>query len=429
MPVGSIAPGADDNGSGSVAVLHGASILRDYLFEKTIRYLLFTGEEQGLIGSHYYVQDCVAAGDNILGVLNFDMIGYDSDSDGAMEIYCGTIAASEVVGDLFIDTINVFDISLECTKYTTAPSWSDQYRFWEAGYPAIVGIESFQDFNPNYHTTNDMLSNCNFPYLTEFVKAAVGTIARLAGPANVSSGSKLGDYNGDGTADPAIFRPDSGLWAIRGITRAYFGSYGDNPISGDYSGDATSDLGIFRSDSGLWAIRGITRLYFGSSSDQPVPGDYNGDGFCDAAIFRENSGLWAIKGMSRLYFGKDGDDPIPDDYNGDGTKEAAIFRPVGGLWAIRDISQFYFGVFGDQPSPGNYGISDIAIFRPSSGLWAFRELTRLYFGASSDQSVPADYNGNGINEIGVFLHSTGLWAVRGITRMYFGSTGDIPVMK
>jgi len=429
MPVGSIAPGADDNGSGSVAVLHGASILRDYLFEKTIRYLLFTGEEQGLIGSHYYVQDCVAAGDNILGVLNLDMIGYDSNSDGAMEIYCGTTAASSVVGDIFIDTINRFGLLLECTKYTTAPSWSDQYRFWEAGYPAIVGIESFQDFNPDYHTTNDISSNCNLPYLTNFVKAAVGTLACLAVPTTYPSRIEFGDYNGDGTADPAIFRPDVGLWAIRGITRVYFGGNEDIPISGDYSGDGTADLGIYRSDSGLWAIRGITRLYFGSSSGQPIPGDYNGDGLCDIAIFRKNSGLWAIRGMSRLYFGMDGDDPVPGDYDGDGTQEAALFRPVGGLWSIRDISHIYYGTYGDQPVPGNCGTSNIAVFRPSSGLWAFRGLTRLFFGTSSDQPVPADYNGNGINEIGVFRDSVGLWAVKDVTRMYFGSTGDIPVTR
>ena len=432
MPAGSLAPGADDNGSGSVAVLLAASILSDFSFEKTIRYVLFTGEEQGLIGSNYYVQDCVSNGDNILGALNFDMIAYDGDSDGAMEVYCGTMPASEAIGDLLIDTISGFGLSLDWTKYTTAPAWSDQYRFWEAGYPAIAGIESLQDFNPNYHTTNDTRANCNLPYLTEFVKAAAGTIARLAVPVTVPPIIESGDYDGDGTADIAVFRPSSGLWVVRAVTRAYFGSSSDDTVPGDYDGDGTTEIGIFRSSSGLWAVRGVTRLYFGSSSDRPAPGDYNGDGCCDAAIFRESVGLWAIRGISRLYHGTYGDEPVPGDYNGDGTQEAAFFRPAGGLWAIRGISRLYFGGTSDLPVPGDYGgagTSDPAVFRPSSGLWVIRSSTQVYFGASSDQPVPADYNGDGSDGIGIFRSSSGLWAVSGVTRAYFGSSGDIPVTR
>ncbi|MDP8235759.1 MAG: M28 family peptidase [Candidatus Erginobacter occultus] len=113
LPTGPVAPGADDNASGSTAVLAAAGILSDYSFEYTVRYLLFTGEEQGLIGSYYYVQDVLAAGDFIAGALNFDMIAYDGDSDGAMEIYSGTTGASNLLGDLFLDTIEVYGLALD----------------------------------------------------------------------------------------------------------------------------------------------------------------------------------------------------------------------------------------------------------------------------------------------------------------------------
>lgn len=79
------------------------------------------------------------------------------------------------------------------------------------------------------------------------------------------------DFNGDGTNDIGIFRPGSGLWAIRGVTRVYFGSGGDEAMPGDYNSDGIVDIGLFRPSTGLWAIRDITRVYFGGLNDQPLP--------------------------------------------------------------------------------------------------------------------------------------------------------------
>jgi len=63
--------------------------------------------------------------------------------------------------------------------------------------------------------------------------------------------------------------------------------------------DDRTDIGIFRVSTGLWAIRGDTRNYFGGTSNQPVPADYNGDSSDDIGIFRDTSGLWAIRGLIR----------------------------------------------------------------------------------------------------------------------------------
>jgi len=75
----------------------------------------------------------------------------------------------------------------------------------------------------------------------------------------------------------------------------------------DFDGDGTDDIGIFRPSSGLWSIRGISRIYFGSSNDSPIPGDYNGNGTTEAAIFRSTNGLWAVKGLTRIYYGTEND--------------------------------------------------------------------------------------------------------------------------
>ena len=125
--------------------------------------------------------------------------------------------------------------------------------------------------------------------------------------------SLAADFNGDGTGDLAIFRDSSGLWAVRGVSRFYFGTTGDLPKPSDWEGNGTDLPAIFRGSSGLWAIRGLSRVYFGSSGDKAKPGDYNGDGTEDIGIFRESSGLWAARGISRIYFGSSGDRAIAPD--------------------------------------------------------------------------------------------------------------------
>jgi len=246
-----------------------------------------------------------------------------------------------------------------------------------------------------------------------------------------------GDYTGDGESDLAIFRPASGLWAVRGLGRVYFGGPGDIPISGDYDGDGYADVSIFRPASGLWAIKEVTRVYFGGPDQMPVPGDYDGDGSCDLAIFNDTSGLWAIRGVTRSYFGAGDDLPVPADYTGDGFAEPGIFRPSNGLWAIRGITRAYFGASGDTPVPGDYvwyggqgqWAADIAIFRASNGLWAVRGGDRNYFGGRGDIPVAGNFTGSAFDKTGVFRRETGLWAIREVTRAYFGCGSDIPVTR
>ena len=177
------APGADDNASGVVGVMIAADILSQYDFDSTIRFIAFTGEEQGLRGSHYYALDAYHDSDNILGVLNLDMIAYDSDAQPIIELHAGTGAGSIAIANLFADVVSTYSIDL-VPQIITAGSTdrSDHASFWDYGYNAILGIEDFDDFTPYYHTTNDQLSTLNIPYFTEFVKASVGTVASMSSP-------------------------------------------------------------------------------------------------------------------------------------------------------------------------------------------------------------------------------------------------------
>jgi Zn-dependent M28 family amino/carboxypeptidase len=230
MPAAAVAPGADDNASGSTAVLLAASILKDYQFENTIRYVLFTGEEQGLRGSYYYVQDCVAAGDAIIGALNFDMIAWDSNADTLIEVHCGTTAESGTLGDLLISTISDYSLGLVAQKITSGSvTASDHARFWNAGYPAVLGIEDTwvsptSDFNPYYHSVDDTRDHCVLSYTTNYVKAAVGTTARLAVPLAATPTPTPTPPWGMVNFQPASSAPAAGYWPDDGSP---FGTHGD----------------------------------------------------------------------------------------------------------------------------------------------------------------------------------------------------------
>lgn len=317
-----------------------------------------------------------------------------------------------------------FENSLNTSLYSRDLShcfWSFTPSGDEIVYRGDTDIDE-DDVDDIYIATNDTTTTTGYLYVFFGIEL----------PSNPVLSS--GDYDGDGTSDIAVFRGETGLWAVRDMTRAYFGGSSDIPVPGDYNGDGTSDIGIYRGETGLWAIRGVTRSYFGSASDTVIPGDYNGDGHCDAGIFRESSGLWAIRGITRAYFGTTSDAPVPGDYNGDGTLDFGVYRGSSCLWALRGMSRVYFGSELDVPIPGDYngnGSERIAIFRPYSGLWAIREVTRIYFGKNSDQPVPADYSGNNSDDIGIFRgkSSSGLWAIREITRAYYGSTDYLPVTR
>jgi hypothetical protein len=186
MPGGTApaAPGADDNGSGSVTVLRAAQILAGLPFQKTIRFICFTGEEQGLTGSFAYAASAAGRGDTIDAVVNLDMIAYESNGLDVIELHAGTtVAASGAIADAFMGVNTTYGLGFTPEKITTgSTNASDHASFWQRGYPAILAIEDMQDFTPWYHKVEDRVATLDQDFFTRFAKAAIGTVATLAGP-------------------------------------------------------------------------------------------------------------------------------------------------------------------------------------------------------------------------------------------------------
>jgi hypothetical protein len=188
MPAAGRAPGADDNASGCVAVMMAADILSQRAFERTIRFVFFTGEEQGLFGSVAYARQAAAAGENIVAVLNLDMIGWDEREGPTLRLHTRPAGNPGYPGDAaiaeaFIDVVDTYALRAELIPILTAEgvTASDHSPFWNEGYAALLAIEdNGSDFNPYYHTANDRRQFLNLPYFTNFVKAVVGTAANLA---------------------------------------------------------------------------------------------------------------------------------------------------------------------------------------------------------------------------------------------------------
>jgi len=185
MPSGPIAPGADDNASGTAAVLEAARIISQYISEYTIIYALWDEEEQGLVGSYYYANQAATAGDSILGVINLDMIAWDSDNDDIAEIHAESIGSSYDLKDKMVEVNSAYNIDLNLQIDDHGTTASDHAAFWSNGYGAILLIEDFQDFNAYYHTTNDLVAHFNQPYYLKLSMAAFGTLATLANVTNI----------------------------------------------------------------------------------------------------------------------------------------------------------------------------------------------------------------------------------------------------
>ncbi|MCD4652315.1 M28 family peptidase [bacterium] len=175
-----LAPGADDNGTGTTATLNAARVMAGVHFERTIRFIAFSGEEQGLRGSQAYAQKMAATGEVIIGVVNLDMIGYVDEVPEELEVI-GNEDSSDLV-DLFVFCAEEYTDLPTNRVIDGSISASDHSPFWNQGYKAMLGIEDHPLNYPYYHSIEDTVDKIDPEFLTLCTRAATATTAQLATP-------------------------------------------------------------------------------------------------------------------------------------------------------------------------------------------------------------------------------------------------------
>jgi hypothetical protein len=168
-------PGADDDSSGTAALLEAARVLAGNPMPATIVFASFTGEEAGLLGSREYVRRAVESKTRIVGALNNDMIGWSNDQrlDNTIRYSNPGIRDIQHGAAMLFTKLITYDALY--FKSTDAAAYYDAYG------DIVGGIGSHPVLsNPHYHQSHDLLEFINHQLIAETSKTTVGTLMLLA---------------------------------------------------------------------------------------------------------------------------------------------------------------------------------------------------------------------------------------------------------
>jgi hypothetical protein len=210
------APGANDDGSGTAAVIEAARVLSQHKFPATIVYAVLSGEEQGLNGGKVLADFARAHNWNVEAVLNNDIIGNSTGASGMKDsghvrVFSEGTKAVETPAQAnrrrynggevdspsrnlarFIDSladhnINGLDVKM-IYRTDRFGRGGDQTRMLEAGYPAVRITESVEHYDRQHQNVRvekgrsfgDLIEGVDFQYLAKVTKLNVAALAALA---------------------------------------------------------------------------------------------------------------------------------------------------------------------------------------------------------------------------------------------------------
>lgn len=172
------APGAEDNASGTSLVMEIARASAGRDFDRTVQFVLFDSEEQGLNGSYHFVQEAVAAGRQLVAAITADMVAYYSSNYGVR--IEGQTAWEWLMSAMADNVVACSDIAYRKDYHSYG---SDHVPFQQAGIAAFLAIDWDWASYPFYHSTGDGWRRIeNTAHLGhQIARAAAGTLADVAG--------------------------------------------------------------------------------------------------------------------------------------------------------------------------------------------------------------------------------------------------------
>ena len=270
----SAGPGADDDTSGTAAVIMAAQIMSQYQFSYTIKFVTFSGEEQGLLGSEVYAQEAASQGWNIVGVLNCDMISYAITTNDGNNLIVFENSASEWLYTYTHDINTEYSDYIGLTLTHGGFTWgSDHNSFWDEGYDALFYFEYTE--TPYYHTSQDTIEHINATYAVKNIRLVLATLAELAVasfPSNAPAtptftGPTYGVINEEYYYSATTTDPD-------GDDVYYYVDWGDGTNSGwvgPYESGATAQISNMWDTVGSYIVQVKAKDVFGARSDWSTP--------------------------------------------------------------------------------------------------------------------------------------------------------------
>ena len=180
------APGADDNASGTAALLEIARSIAAEPPERTVRLVAFSGEEQGLIGARAYAKKAKKENMNIFLMMNLDMIGHPMDDAGRALIVDRDQGLRSPDND---DVSVAWAVRLEdhVAEVGLEPSpgrmYGSDYMPFEANGVVCVGLFDGADEAPFYHDVTDTIDQVDASYCAAAARAALALVREAADPA------------------------------------------------------------------------------------------------------------------------------------------------------------------------------------------------------------------------------------------------------
>jgi hypothetical protein len=178
--------GADDNASGTAAVLELARLFAASPTRRSLVFVTFTGEELGLLGSEYYVEHSPLPLDSAVAMINFDMVGrlrddklivYGVATARELPAILDSANASRAEGDGSDGPRSPWQTPLRLTALGDGFGPSDHSSFYARNIPVL---HFFTDLHDDYHRASDVASKINAPGEAHVVDVAARVVRAIA---------------------------------------------------------------------------------------------------------------------------------------------------------------------------------------------------------------------------------------------------------